>query len=53
MMKRKLPKAFEQYKNVNITNIVLAVAFKINKTNVVCNLKCNPLVPNNIYFYSY
>ena len=31
-----------QYKNANIANFVLAVPFKIKKTNIVCNLERLP-----------
>ena len=31
-----------QHKNDNITNFVLALPFKIKKTNKVCNLQINP-----------
>ena len=38
-----------QHKNANIANFVVAAPLEMDKTNVVCNLKCNSLIPIGIF----
>ena len=38
----------EQYKNAHIANFINTVALEMNKTNEVCKLECNPVLPTGI-----